>query len=323
MNKNHDIRICFMGTPEFAVASLKKLIENKQNVVCVVTAPDKPAGRGKKIQESAVKQYAKEVDIPVLQPTNLKSEDFLAELKSYKPNLNIVVAFRMLPESVWQFPELGTFNLHASLLPNYRGAAPINWAVINGEKETGVTTFFIKHEIDTGNIIFQEKIPVLESDDAGNVHDKLMDIGAGLVLKTVDAIANNQINPIPQHKLLDNEHDLKPAPKIFKNTCRINWNIPGETIYNLIRGLSPYPAAWTVITNDLDVINIKIYKATFEKAEHEEMTGSIQTDHKKTLKIAVPDGYIHLQTLQQAGKKRMTADAFLAGFKHIEEYRFS
>jgi methionyl-tRNA formyltransferase len=242
--RKEDLRIVFMGTPTFAVESLKALVENGYNVVGVITTPDKPAGRGYRMQASEVKKYALEHDLLLLQPEKLKNEVFLNELKQLKADLQIVVAFRMLPEVVWNMPRLGTFNLHASLLPQYRGAAPINWAIINGEKETGVTTFFLSHEIDTGKIIFREKMPINDDDNAGTLHDKLMKLGAELVLKTVDAVLENSIDTIPQSELISDETILKPAPKIFKETCRINWEDTAENIYNLIRGLSPTPTAW-------------------------------------------------------------------------------
>jgi methionyl-tRNA formyltransferase len=323
MSSVRNLHICFMGTPDFAVESLKAMVENSYVPACVVTAPDKPAGRGKKLQSSAVKQYAEKNNLPVLQPQNLKDEEFENQLKQFKINVIVVVAFRMLPDKIWQLPEFGTFNLHASLLPNYRGAAPINWAVINGEKETGITTFFIEKEIDTGNIIFQKKITIDENDTAGIVHDKLMIAGSGLVLKTLEAIKNNSASAIRQEELITENSDIKAAPKIFKNTCRINWNVAGQTIQNHIRGLSPYPTAWTVITNDLDVINIKVFKSTYIPEQHELVTGTVVTDLRKQLKVATIDGFIQIEELQQAGKKRMNAQAFLAGFKHITEYRFS
>ncbi|HCO66918.1 MAG TPA: methionyl-tRNA formyltransferase, partial [Dysgonomonas sp.] len=240
MNKK-DLRIVFMGTPDFAVASLKNLVDNNYTIAGVITMPDKPAGRGHKLQYSAVKQYALDNNLPLLQPEKLKDESFLESLKSWKADLQIVVAFRMLPEVVWNMPRFGTFNLHASLLPQYRGAAPINWAIINGEKETGVTTFFLTHEIDTGKIILQKKVPIMEEDNAGIIHDKLMNIGAGLVCKTVDLLLENKIDGIPQDNLISDENELKPAPKIFKETCKIDWNKSSASIHNLIRGLSPHP----------------------------------------------------------------------------------
>jgi len=240
-----EIRIVFMGTPDFAVESLKALVENGYQVVGVITAPDKPAGRGRQLCEPAVKKYAIENKLNVLQPEKLKNPEFIAELESLKADLQIVVAFRMLPEIVWNMPPMGTFNLHASLLPQYRGAAPLNWAIINGETETGVSTFLLSHEIDTGQIIFQEKVDIGENDSVGDLHDRMMAIGSALVLKTVDAIAEGKIEPIDQTKLIDNPERIKHAPKIFKNDCRIDWTRDTESVRNMIRGLSPYPTAWT------------------------------------------------------------------------------
>lgn len=309
------LRIVYFGTPDFAVASLDILVKNGYNIVGVVTAPDKPAGRGKKIQESAVKKYAVENGLNVLQPTNLKSEEFISELKSLNANLQIVVAFRMLPEAVWNMPEKGTFNLHGSLLPQYRGAAPINWAIINGEKETGVTTFFLKHEIDTGNVIFQDKISINDGDNAGIIHDKLMNVGSELVLKTVKAIENNSYSTKDQAQLTDGE--LKHAPKIFKDTCRINWNDSIDNIYNHIRGLSPYPAAWTEIEVDNTPISLKIYDAKKELKDHNLEVGKMIIDGNE-LKFVTKDGYINVISLQLAGKKRMNTKDFLLGFKPTE-----
>jgi len=292
-----------MGTPEFAVPSLEILVEHGFNVVAVITAPDKPKGRGQKLMTSAVKDAALNHDIPVLQPTNLKSPEFLEELKSYNANLQIVVAFRMLPEAVWNMPEIGTFNLHASLLPQYRGAAPINWAIINGEKETGVTTFFLKHKIDTGNIIFQEKEPILEDDTVGNLYGRLMKKGADLVLKTVEAIAKDDYPQIPQNGKLE----IKEAPKIFRETCEVNWNQPTHVVYNFIRGLSPYPAAWTT----LDGKNLKLFKV--RKGSSIGNVGEYETDNKTYLKFYTADGSIEVDQLQLQGKKRMNIEAFLRG----------
>lgn len=312
-----DLRIVFMGTPEFAVESLKVLVENNYNIVGVITAPDKPAGRGQKIQESAVKLYAVENNLIVLQPTNLKSEEFLQELKSLSANLQIVVAFRMLPEVVWNMPTYGTFNLHASLLPQYRGAAPINWAIINGEKETGVTTFFLQHKIDTGDVIEQKKVAIGENETAGELHDKLMIIGGELILKTVQAIENNSVKTIPQN----NNQELKEAYKIFKPDCKIDWNLPIDIIHNKIRGLSPYPTAWTELKhkeND-SILSLKIFKTIKLIEKHKQKIGTISTT-KNTILVAVNGGFLQLLELQIEGKKRMDSSALLNGF-HINEYQ--
>lgn len=313
--KKEDLRIVFMGTPEFAVESLKALVEGGYNVVGVITMPDKPAGRGYKMQQSAVKKYALDNELLLLQPEKLKNETFLDELRNLHADLQIVVAFRMLPEAVWAMPAYGTFNLHASLLPQYRGAAPINWAIINGEKETGVTTFFLTHEIDTGKIIFQEKIRIEEEDNAETVHDKLMRTGAGLVIKTVDAVINGNIEATPQSDFAAPETGLRPAPKIFKETCKINWDQPAEKVYDFIRGLSPYPAAWTeLMLPGEEPINLKIFAAAAKKASHGLNPGSVTTDNKTYLDVAVADGYIRLSDIQAAGKKRMNVKDFLNGF---------
>lgn len=309
---NSPLRIVYFGTPDFAVASLDILVQNGFDIAAVVTAPDKPAGRGQKLQQTAIKKYAVENNLLVLQPEKLKSPEFLDQLKALKANLQIVVAFRMLPEAVWNMPEIGTFNLHGSLLPQYRGAAPINWAVINGEKETGVTTFFLKHEIDTGQIIFQEKIPIREQDNAGFIHDQLMIVGADLVLKTVKAIEQNKFPKIDQTTLIDG--NLKHAPKIFKDTCRINWNENIEVIHNHIRGLSPYPAAWTEITIDGKTSSLKIFEANMEEEQHSQPIGSVSIEAKE-LKVAVTNGYMNIHKLQLAGKKRLAVRDFILGLK--------
>ncbi len=306
-----DIRIVYMGTPDFAVESLRALVEGGYNVVAVVTMPDKPAGRGHQLQYSAVKQYALSVGLPILQPERLKDENFLAELKSYNADLQIVVAFRMLPEVVWNMPRLGTFNLHASLLPQYRGAAPINWAVMNGDTETGATTFMLQHEIDTGNIILQERIPIANDENVGSVHDRLMVMGAQLVARTVDTIieAENrgvELPTIPQ----DNSLELRPAPKIFKDTCAINFAQTAEQIRNHVRGLSPYPAAWISEMPANHPLaealrGAKVYKAAITK--HAEQKGHII--------VPCADGYIDLLELQLPGKKRMDAAALLNGIR--------
>ncbi len=307
-----DLRIVFMGTPDFAVGILKNLLQHKFNVVGVITAPDKPSGRGRKLNQSAVKKYAIEQQLKVLQPTNLKNEDFLDGLKQLNANLQIVVAFRMLPKVVWQMPTLGTFNLHASLLPEYRGAAPINWAIINGETKTGVTTFFIDEKIDTGEIILQDSVDINETDTAGDLHDKLMIVGSQLVVKTVKLIENGNVKTIKQPDKED-----KPAPKIFKETCKIDWDQPIDTIYNKIRGLSPYPASWTIIDNINETIEVKIYNVTKEKIKHNYSTGNIFTT-KKEMKIATCDGYIFINEIQLPGKRRMKITDLLNGFKFHE-----
>ncbi|GHU57600.1 methionyl-tRNA formyltransferase [Bacteroidia bacterium] len=318
---NKDIRIVYMGTPEFAVESLKTLVEGGYNVVGVVTMPDKPVGRhGSVLQPSPVKQYAESVGLPVLQPEKLKDEYFLAQLKSWEADLQIVVAFRMLPEVVWDMPRLGTFNLHASLLPQYRGAAPINWAVINGDTETGATTFFLTREIDTGKIILQEHLPIADTDDAGIVHDALMQMGAGLVLQTVDLIATGQVNAISQEQFYSNISDLRPAPKLFKDNTRIDWKHPVKQIYDFVRGLSPYPAAWTeLVLSDGSRQQLKIFQSEKRLTEHNLPSGTVVTDNKTNIDIATPDGYLHILSLQLAGKKRMTPTDFLNGFKQLEE----
>ena len=298
-----------MGTPDFAVEPLRRLVEAGKNIVAVVTMPDKPAGRGHKIQFSPVKEYALSVNIPLLQPVNLKDPEFVEELRSYQADLQIVVAFRMLPEIVWNMPPLGTFNLHASLLPQYRGAAPINWAVINGETETGITTFFLQHEIDTGNIIMQEKIAIAPDDNAGIVHDRLMMLGADLVLKTVNQIESGNVASIPQP-----DGELKAAPKIFKDTCLINFNATAESVRNLVRGLAPYPAAWIELTDPTgNTTNMKIYEVSKELCTPSHPAGTLVCDGKKILKVAVQDGYIHLDQVQLAGKKRMPAADLMRG----------
>ncbi|CAH0996401.1 Methionyl-tRNA formyltransferase [Emticicia aquatica] len=298
-----------MGTPDFAVASLKALVENGFEVVAVITAPDKPSGRGLVMHETPVKKYAVSQEIPVLQPEKLKNPEFLEQLRSYQADLQVVVAFRMLPEVVWNMPSIGTFNLHGSLLPQYRGAAPINWAVINGDTETGVTTFFIQQEIDTGNIIFAEKEPILPDDNAGTIHDKLMERGANLVVKTVRAIEAGNYPQIPQVMTVE----LKPAPKIFKETCQIDWNQPAEKIHNFVRGLSPYPAAWTLLNGK----SCKIYQTSIGESVDENSTeiGSFKTDGKTYLDFRSADKWVKIKDLQLEGKKRMGIEEFLRGFR--------
>lgn len=299
-----------MGTPDFAVATLDTLIKNGYPVVGVITAPDKPAGRGRKLQESAVKIYANENGLPLLQPTNLKDGDFLDRLRSLEPDLQIVVAFRMLPKAVWELPAMGTFNLHASLLPDYRGAAPINWAIINGEKETGATTFFIDDKIDTGEILLQARCPLNETDTAGILHDRLMYLGADLVLETVRQLEAGKIKPKKQQ---ENIH-LKLAHKLDRQTCELDWKLPMAHIYNKIRGLSPFPTAWTTLHNGEEEHFLKIYGANMEKAPHNEKAGTVITN-KNELKIAVRDGYINLLEIQLPGKRRMETKEVLNGLK--------
>ena len=323
--KKEDLRILFMGTPEFAVESLKALVENNYNVVGVVTMPDKPAGRGYKLKASPVKQYALEQGLPVLQPERLKDESFLKQLKSLRVDLQIVVAFRMLPEIVWSMPLMGTFNLHSSLLPQYRGAAPINWAIINGETETGVTTFFLSHEIDTGEIIYKEKTKISPTDNAGNLHDRLMTIGADLVLKTVNAVIDGNVKSIPQDELIENEIALKPAPKILTEDCKIDWNKSAIEIFNFIRGLSPYPAAWTELyradTNER--LRVKIFDSlVLDDIISDKEIGSIITDNHKHIDVVVKDGLMRITDLQLSGKKRMNTIDFLNGYSLNEKDYF-
>lgn len=307
-----------MGTPDFAVASLQRLVENKINIVAVITAVDKPVGRGQKLSESPVKKFAITHNIPVLQPEKLKNKEFLEELASYKADLQVVVAFRMLPKVVWAMPKLGTINLHGSLLPQYRGAAPINWAVINGERETGITTFFIEEEIDTGKVIFSEKIKIELNETAGDLHDKMMWLGGDLLVKTVNAISSGIYPKIDQNY----SSLLKPAPKIFKETCRIDWSKDSLTIFNFVRGLSPFPAAWTMlgdkqikifeveILNDIKNIPLSTYSFSYEKIELE-----VFSDQKKYFILKTSDSYVAIQQLQLEGKKRMNIEEFLRGFR--------
>lgn len=306
----NELRIVFMGTPEFAVPSLQILVENQYNVVAVITAPDKPQGRGQKLQASPVKEFALQHNLRVLQPTNLKSAEFVQELKQLQANLQIVVAFRMLPEVVWSMPALGTFNLHGSLLPQYRGAAPIHWAVINGEKETGVTTFFLKHEIDTGSIIFQENETIQEDDTVGTVYERLMHKGANLVLKTVRAIEAGRVETFSQPE----SANLRHAPKLFKETCEINWNQPSETIRNFVRGLNPFPTAWTTLEGKV----YKIFKCsvvTKQAPPTAHSSNYFQTDNKTYLYRQTADGWLSLEEWQPEGKKRMTIAEFFRGNK--------
>lgn len=313
--KKEDLRIIYMGTPEFAVEPLRKLVEGGYQVVAAITMPDKPAGRGHKIQYSAVKEYALAQNIPLMQPEKLKDEAFLEELKSYNADLQIVVAFRMLPEVVWNMPRLGTFNLHASLLPQYRGAAPINWAIINGDKETGVTTFFLQHEIDTGNIILQEKIQIGNNDNVGVIHDALMNLGAMTVVRTVDLIIDEKVNATSQSTIIENEQlVLKAAPKIFKETCQIDWKQSVEAVHNFVRGLSPYPVAQaTLVLGDASELKVKIFEVTPIQQVHNLPIGSIYQESKDDLKVAVADGFVDIKVMQLPGKKRMEIADLLRG----------
>lgn len=307
-----DLRIVFMGTPDFAVESLRLLINQGYQVVAVITAPDKPAGRGQKIQTSAVKRFAIERGLTVLQPEKLKDSIFIESLTALHPDLQIVVAFRMLPEVVWSLPRLGTFNLHASLLPDYRGAAPINWAIINGETETGITTFFLSHEIDTGEIVLQKKVHINEHDSAGDLHDRLMMEGSELIIATVNLILSEQ--PIHTIKQPDGEV-IKPAPKLFTETCKIDWSKPVDQLYNFIRGLSPYPSAWSnLMLSDSKIHIVKIFESEKEVTTHQLPFGTVVTDHKKVMKIAAQNGFIHIKNLQLAGKKKLPIEDFLRGY---------
>ncbi|MBR3442861.1 MAG: methionyl-tRNA formyltransferase [Bacteroidaceae bacterium] len=318
--KKEELRIVYMGTPEFAVESLRALVEGGYNVVGVVTMPDKPVGRhGSVLQPSPVKQYAVEHGLPVLQPERLKDETFVEQLRALRADLQIVVAFRMLPEVVWAMPPMGTFNLHASLLPQYRGAAPINWAVINGETETGITTFFLQHEIDTGRIIQQVRVPIADDDCVGDVHDRLMMLGGRLVTETVDNILAGNVHPIDQSELFQTEQELKPAPKIFRETCRIDWQQPTKRVYDFVRGLSPYPAAWTLLQQpDAQPQSLKIYRATYTPSAATQPAGTLQTDGRTYLRCACADGWLDILELQLAGKRRMPVADFLRG-SHITE----
>ena len=304
------MRIVFMGTPEFAVESLRMLVENGCDVVGVVTMPDKPAGRGHKIQYSAVKQYALEQNLPILQPEKLKDTDFLEQLRSWQADVQVVVAFRMLPEVVWAMPPRGTFNLHASLLPQYRGAAPINWAIINGEIETGATTFFLTHEIDTGNIILQKKVNIPDYYNAGNLHDELMHTGAKLVLQTIKLIENGDVKTCEQAEV----ENLKLAPKIFKENCKLDFSQSCEYLHNFVRGMSPYPAAYFDFEHNDSVAVMKVFETEKEITSHNNHLGEIIID-KKSMKVAVKDGFLCLKSVQLAGKKRMNIDEFLRGIK--------
>lgn len=322
MDKAKELRIVFMGTPEFAVPSLRALVAGGYNVVGVVTTPDKPAGRGQKLHQSEVKRAALELGLPVLQPEKLKDPAFVEAIEALRPDLGIVIAFRMLPEVIWAMPRLGTFNLHASLLPQYRGAAPINWAIINGETETGVTTFLLNHEIDKGGIIGQVRVPILPEDNVGTLYEKLMTTGTALVTETVDRIAAGDVQPVEQQHI--DEATLRPAPKIFKEDCRINWTLEGRRIVDFIRGLSPYPAAWTEMYREggEEPQSAKIFSAAFEAAAHCEACGSVQSDGRNFVRVACPDGWITLEELQIAGKKRLPVRELLLGWRDVHQYRF-
>ncbi|HEY9116164.1 MAG TPA: methionyl-tRNA formyltransferase [Bacteroidales bacterium] len=312
--KKEELKIVFMGTPEFAVPSLQKLVDSDYKVVAVITAPDKPAGRGKKVTFSAVKQRALQLGLPILQPENLKDSLFIKQLESYQANLQIVVAFRMLPEVVWSMPEYGTFNLHASLLPQYRGAAPINHAIINGEKETGLTTFFLDKEIDTGAIIKQVKVSIADGETASSLHDRMMLEGAKLVLETIQLLLEGKTIGKDQSKFISPGTTLNKAPKLNKEDCRINWDKSGKQIVNFIRGLSSYPTAFSeFISENGDILYIKIFSAFFEKTEHSIKNGVLSSDNKSYIKIAVEHGFVFLTELQQAGKKKLDVNSFLRG----------
>ncbi len=314
-----NLRIVFMGTPEFAVATLGSLLMNGLNVAGVVTVPDKPAGRGRKISKSAVKEFAEFSSLPIMQPESLKDPGFISQLKSLNADLFIVVAFRMLPESVWKIPAIGTINLHASLLPDYRGAAPINHAIINGETVTGVTTFFIDDKIDTGNILLREEVQIFPFENAGDLHDRLMKLGARLVIRTISGIADNTIKPIPQKDLLPKGRLPEPAPKIHPENCIINWDSEVTGIHNMIRGLAPYPCARTTIEKNKSKLSFKIFESLPEHENHNSKPGDIISDGKHFLKIACRDGFLNIVSLQLDGKKRMSSIEFLRGFK-IEGY---
>ena len=320
MISKKDFRIIFMGTPEFAVESLKQLVEHGYNVVAVVTNPDKPAGRGRQLRESAVKEYAREQGLFLIQPEKLKDEDFAGQLKELNPTLQVVVAFKILPQSIFSLPQYGTFNLHASLLPDYRGAAPINHAIIRGEKKTGVTTFFLDPNVDTGRIIKQKEVAIHEKDNAGTLHDKLMQAGGELVRETVEAIRTGAYETILQEDLIPEGTRIKKAPKIFKDDCRIDWSGQTYDIHNFIRGLSPYPAAWTELAGP-DKHTMKIFSSQPEVVDHQRPHGSIHTDDKSYLKVATGDGYIEILELQLSGKKKLSAENFLKGFREIGAYR--
>ena len=315
-------KIIFYGTPEIAAYQLEQLHKNNYNIIAVVTQPDKPSGRGLKVNESAVKKYAVEQGLPILQPEKLRDEEFLAALKALDIDLGIVIAFRMLPEVVWAMPKYGTFNLHASLLPQYRGAAPINWAIINGEKQTGITTFLLNHEIDKGAIIEQQAVDILPEDNIGSLYDKLMHCGAGLVLRTVDKIAEGGYETIEQMHV--DENTLRPAPKIFKEDGRVDWSRNVVDIHNLVRGLSPYPAAWSpIFKNGEECGSLKIFTTHIEPAEINVAPGSVKSDGKSYVAIAASDGWVYLDEVQMAGKRRMAIKELLLGWRDVSEVSFA
>ncbi len=317
-----DLRIVFMGTPEFAVPSLRRLAAEGYHVVAVVTAPDKPAGRGQQLRKSEVKIAAEELGLPILQPEKLKAPEFIDAMRALRPDLGIVIAFRMLPEVIWAMPRLGTFNLHASLLPQYRGAAPINWALINGETETGITTFLLNHEIDQGAILGQKRVPIAPEDNVGTLYDRLMNLGPELVTDTVERLAAGAIQPLEQEQI--ETTGLKPAPKIFKEDCRIDWSWNGQRIVDFIRGLSPYPAAWSpMYRQDTEATTAKIFKARFEPASAAAVPGTIRSDAPDELAVACADGWIQISEIQLAGKRRLSVHDLLLGFREIETCRFN
>ncbi len=312
-----DLRIVFMGTPEFAVPSLRALVKGGYNVVAVVTVPDKPAGRGQKLHMSDVKVAAEELGLPILQPEKLRDEAFIEAMRALQPDLGIVIAFRMLPEVIWSMPRLGTFNLHASLLPQYRGAAPINWAIINGDERTGVTTFLLDHAIDTGRILRQKEIAITPEDNVGTVYDRLMTLGAGVVLDTVEGLATGTIEPVAQNETAE----LRPAPKIFKEDCLIHWEWPGRRIIDFIRGLSPYPAAWSRLMRDgAEAHTVKIFEARFEEGGAPATCGEIDTDNRRYLRVRCADGWVEFLSLQLSGKRRMKVQELLLGFRDGNSY---
>jgi methionyl-tRNA formyltransferase len=315
-----NLRIVFMGTPEFAVATLGSLLMNGFNVIGVVTTPDKPSGRGKKMTKSAVKEFAEFSYLPIMQPGNLRDPDFLKKLSELNADIFLVVAFRMLPEVVWKMPAIGTINLHASLLPHYRGAAPINHVLINGETTTGVTTFFINDQIDTGNILLREEIQIFPFENAGDLHNRLMKLGARLVIKTLGVIVSNTITPTPQSQFLKPGEKPKPAPKIFPQNCIINWDMDHSALHNLIRGLAPYPCARSFLRNDAGTFSFKIFESQSEHEEHSFTPGHIVSDGKHFLKIACRNGFLNIVSIQLEGKKKMSTIEFLRGFK-ISEYQ--
>ena len=324
IQRKDDLRIVFMGTPDFAVASLKALINADYNVVAVITAPDKPAGRGKKLSQPAVKKFALKHGLKVLQPPRLKNPEFLEQLKSLHASLQVVVAFRMLPEQVWNMPPMGTINLHASLLPQYRGAAPIHHAIINGEKETGLTTFLLQKEIDTGNILLQQKLKIGPEETVGELHDRMMVSGGNLLIETIERLRKGEIVPVDQQHLISSETSLKTAPKIFKEDCRIVWNNDLDAVHNFIRGLSPFPGAYSVLNSPKgEAFPVKIFKAAREKGSVQFHPGSILTDGKSYIKVAVVDGFIQLHELQLAGKKRLQLPELLRGFTIDDGWHFA